>query len=222
MVSGTPTENKRLRVAFDAFLPMSRWGALFQVLHLEHSDLELDWQPTLFPSRDGSLLGGADIGLFVQPPAEPGLRTLTIDSSQMLVVVAVGHPLAERPEVPIEAVLDEPFPGGPELHPGSTAFWTLDDARGGPPLFTSDRVEHAGDGLEVVADARAIATVPAWIAGGLHHPGVVALPLVGAPVVDTRLVWRASDSNPLVHALVDLAADMTGSERGGDRAGEHP
>jgi hypothetical protein len=34
----------RLSVAFDAFLPMARYGPLFQILRLELPDLRLEWQ----------------------------------------------------------------------------------------------------------------------------------------------------------------------------------
>ena len=203
----------RLGVAFEAFVPVSRWGPLFQVLRLEHPELELDWQPASFPSRNRSLLETADVGLFIQPPAEPGLSALTIESSEMLVMMAVGHPLAQHPGVSVADILDQPFPGGPDLHPDWVAFWTLDECRGGPPRFTGAPVENAAQWLDAIASARAIGTVPAWLADSLPHPGVVALPLRGAPTVETRLVWRAENPNPMVRALVDLAAEMTSNSR---------
>jgi DNA-binding transcriptional LysR family regulator len=200
----------RLRVAFDAGLPLARWSPLFQVLRLEQPGVKIEWQPMGFPTPGRSVLDGVDIGLFVQPPPEPGLDGLDVETSQMVVTMAVGHRLAAQKEIRVADILDEAFPGGPNLHAAWTAFWTLDEQRGGPPTFTDDPVENAEDGLEVVAAGRAIATIPASLAGGLAHPGVVALPVVDGPPVVTRLVWRSGDENPIVQCLVSIAEAMAG------------
>jgi DNA-binding transcriptional LysR family regulator len=197
-----------LRIAFDA-LPLSRWGPLFHVLRQEHPDMRLQWRRMEFPTWERLLLETADVGVFVEPPREPGLSTMTIESSPMLVLVAVGHSLAQKRDLRIADILDQPFPGGPTLHPQWRAFWTLDEQRGASAALTDDRVENADDGLGVVAAGRAIATIPATIAGALPHPGVIAIPLTDGPAVATRVVWRSDDENPIVRRLIELAAAMT-------------
>jgi DNA-binding transcriptional LysR family regulator len=195
----------RLRVAFDQNLPHARWGPLFHALLREHPGVRLDWRAVGFPVPRHSMLDGADVGVFVHPPPEVGVRALTLDTSPMVVVMAVGHRLAQQGPLSIADVLDEPFPGGPSLRPEWTAFWTLDEHRGGPPEHT-DEVTGAEQGLQVVAAGRAIATVPDWVASGLAHPGVVALPLTDGPPVTTCLIWRDDDERPFVLRLVELAA----------------
>jgi DNA-binding transcriptional LysR family regulator len=123
----------------------------------------------------------------------------------MVVVMAVGHRLGQRGTLSVADVLDETFPGGPNLRPEWSAFWTLDEQRGRPPERTND-ITGAEQGLQLVVAGRAIATVPDWVAGGLAHPGVVALPLKDGPPVTTCLVWRDEEENPFVHRLVELAA----------------
>jgi DNA-binding transcriptional LysR family regulator len=198
-----------LRVVFEEALPLARWGPLFHLLRVEQPDTRLQWQAVGFPTAGRPLLGGADVGLFVAPPPEAGARALTIETSPMVVAMAAGHRLGLRDELTVGEVLDEPFPGGPSLNPQWRAFWTLDDRRGGPPRFTDDDVRNAEQGLQVVADGRAIATTAATIAHGLAHPGVVALPLVGGPSVATRLVWRTEAEHPALGCLIDLALAMT-------------
>jgi DNA-binding transcriptional LysR family regulator len=127
----------------------------------------------------------------------------------MVVVMAVGHRLADHHELTVADVLHEPFPGGLDLHPEWSAFWTLDKQRGAPPQCTDDDVRTAEQGLEVVASGRAIATVPAWVASGLAHPGVVALPLRDGPQAATRLIWGSDDNSPAVLSLVQLATAWT-------------
>jgi DNA-binding transcriptional LysR family regulator len=175
---------------------------------MERPDTRLQWQAAGFPVAGQPLLDGADVGLFVAPAPEPGARALTIETSPMVVAMAAGHRLALCDELTVGEVLDEPFPGGPSLNAQWRGFWTLDDRRGGPPRFTDDDVRNAEQGLQIVADGRAIATIPATIANGLAHPGVVALPLVGGPSVPTRLVWRAEAEHPALGHLIDLALAM--------------
>jgi hypothetical protein len=47
------------------------------------------------------------------------------------------------------------------------------------------------------------------MADGLAHPGVIALPLRDGPRVRTRLVWHSQPNNPIVDALLELAAVWT-------------
>ncbi len=207
----------QLTVAFDRTLPVARWGPLFHVLCLEQPGITLNWKPVGFPMPGRPLLGDADTGLFVEPPAEEGLDTLVIESSPMVVVMAVGHPLTRQHELSVADVLDQPFPNVQDLHPGWRTFWTLDEHRAGPPAFVGNGVTSAAAAIEVVAGGGAIATLPAWAAGGLQHPGVVSVPLRDGPAVTTRLVWRAADKDPVVRALADLAAAWSAALR--DRPG---
>jgi hypothetical protein len=75
----------------------------------EHPGVRLDWRAVGFPVQGRSLLDGADVGVFVYPPAEVGVRALT---SPMVVVMAVGHRLAQQGTLSVADVLDEPFPAG--------------------------------------------------------------------------------------------------------------
>ena len=194
-----------LRVAFEGSLPHARWGPLFHAFLREHPGVRLDWRAVGFPVQGRSLLDGADVGVFVHPPPEVGVRALTLETSPMVVVMAVGHRLAQQGPLSVADVLDEPFPGGPNLHPQWSAFWTLDEQRGRAPQRTDD-VTDAEQGLQVVVAGRAIATAPDWVASALAHPGVVALPLKDGPPVTTCLVWRDDEENPFIPRLVELTA----------------
>ena len=200
---------REVKIVFDARLPTARWGPLFHVFRLEHPAVRLEWQPSGFPIRGRPLLDGADAGLFIEPPPEAGSSALTLDVSPMVVLVAAGDRLAHSTELRVADILDRPFPGGPDLNPEWASFWTLDEQRGGPAPRTGDDVRSAEDALEVVAAGRAISTLPTWMADGLAHPGVIALPLSDGPLVRTRLVWRPHSDNPIVDALVDLATAWT-------------
>jgi DNA-binding transcriptional LysR family regulator len=151
--------------------------------------------------------------VFVEPRPVAGHSALTLDVSPMVVIVAAGDRLAHNTELRVADILDRPFPGGPNLNPEWTSFWTLDEQRGGPATCTADDVKSAEDGVEVIAAGRAIGTLPTWMADGLAHPGVIALPLRDGPHVRTRLVWHSHHDNPIVDALLDLATAWTGDGR---------
>jgi DNA-binding transcriptional LysR family regulator len=204
---------RQLRIVFDAGMPTARWAPLFHVFRLEHPDLRLEWQPTGFPIRGRALLDGADAGLFVEPPPEAGCSAFTLDVSPMVVIVAAGDRLAHQTELRVADILDRPFPGGPNLNPEWTSFWTLDAQRGAPATRTADDVRSAEDCVDVIAAGRAIGTLPTRMADGLAHPGVIALPLRDGPPVRTRLVWRSNHDNPILDALVDLATVWTRDRR---------
>lgn len=203
-----------VRIRFEARLPHARWGPLFHVFRLEHPDVRLEWRPAGFPARERSMLDGADAGLFLEPPPETGIAGLTLDVSPMVVIVGAGHRLANHAELRVADILGEPFPGSAGLNPEWRSFWTLDEQRGSPPILTDDEITSAEDGLAVVATGRAVSTAPASLAGGLAHPGVIALPLRDGPQVRTRLVWRVDEHDPLVACLVDLATAWTRNGRG--------
>jgi len=206
----------QLTIAFDAFLPVARWGPLFHVLCLEQPPLTLEWRPVGFPTVDRSPLDDAEVGLLVEPLVGPGLDSLTIDSSPMVAVMPVGHPLARHDEISVADIFDEQFLDVQGLDPRWRAIWTLDERRGAAAKLIEPPVADAGAGLAAIASGAAIGTIPEWAANGLNHPGVVSVALRDGLSVATRLVWRSNDDNPTVRALIDLAAAWASLSR--DRA----
>src|SRR5690242_5939788 len=140
-----------LTVAYDT-LPVARWGPLFQVLRLERPDVRLRWRPAEMPLRNTCRLDGADAGLFVEPRDMTDHPSAPLGISRMVVLLAAGHRLARGHELHVTEVLDEPFPGGTDLDPQWSAFWTLDAYRGGPPPRNiGDEVRTGAQGLHAVA-----------------------------------------------------------------------
>jgi DNA-binding transcriptional LysR family regulator len=196
----------QLTIAFDSFLPVARWGPLFHVLCLEQPRLTLDWRPVGFPMVGRSPLDDADVGLLVEPLLGAGLDSLTIDSSPVVAIMAVGHPLARHDGLSVADILDERFLDVQGLDPRWRAVWTLDDRRGAPAKLIDRALPDTDAALPAIASGAAIGTVPEWAANGLHHPGIVSVALRDGPSVATRLVWRSDDDDPIVRALIDLAA----------------
>jgi DNA-binding transcriptional LysR family regulator len=196
-----------IRVAFEP-LPMARWGTLFHILLLESPDIRLEWMRVPFPRCDRPSLDGADVGLFLAPAgASPELASLDVAGGGLAVVLPAGHPLGRDDELRVADVIGETFLDG-AMDPSWKAIWTLDAYRGGPPARTVGDVATTDDALELVAEGRAIALFPQFLTAGLAHPGLIWLPLVDGPHVAMQLVWRAAETRPAVHRLVDIARDL--------------
>jgi DNA-binding transcriptional LysR family regulator len=203
------------------WLPLTRWAPMFQALCREHPGTRLHWQPLEFPLARRSPIEGVDVGLILQPPNRPDHRSLELEREPRVVMMSPTHRLADRSELTVADVLDEPFPGcHPAMDPEWQAFWTLDEERGGPAPTTEDRISNADEGTEVVVSGRAIITTPAGMAAAFPHPGLVAVPLRDATPATLSLVWRAGDDSPLVSALVRIAEVVAGARAGAAQAAQ--
>jgi hypothetical protein len=58
-------------------------------------------------------------------------------------VLAADHPLAGRPELTVEDLLDEPFGWIDDLDPVARDFWTLGDRREGRPPHIGAHISPA-------------------------------------------------------------------------------
>ena len=116
------------------------------------------------------------------------------------------HPLADRSELRVEDVLDEPFPGIVDwCDPGWLGYWGLDSHRGAPARRTDDGAVTPEEVASIVASGRAITTVPEIVAVPFAHLGIRAIPLIDAEPAVLTLVWPDGNATPLVEDLVRLA-----------------
>lgn len=200
----------RLHAAFLSMTPPMMAGDLFQRFMAEHPDVSIEWRqlgyPTLTPRE---WLGDADAALIWFAPTGPGLATQPIRTSPLVVVMGERHPLADRSELTVADVLDEPFPGVVDwCDPGWLGHWGLDAYRGGPARRTDDLAVTPEEVASIVASGSAITTVPAIVAVPFHHLGIRAIPLVDAAPAVLTLVWPDGSPTPLVEDLAALAREI--------------
>jgi DNA-binding transcriptional LysR family regulator len=166
------------------------------------------------PAAGGCILESADAGLFVMPPPDDELESLTLDVSDMVVLVAADHRLARAQTAHVADVVGESFLDGPQLDGWRSSFWSLDDYRGGRPR--SVIVAGAEEAVDAVAAGRAVATAPSWSVTAMPHPGIVAVPLRDGPAVATYLVWHRDDERSPVRSLVQLGRAWSALARSGE------
>ena len=118
---------------------------------LEGSDQEI---------RDWLDQGAADVGVVTLPA--PGLRTVLLDTHEMVAVVPAGHRLADRATITYRALEGEPF---------------IRSTGGCAQVFMA-AAREAGVRLDIAFEAREMSAVLEMVGAGL---GVSILPTLGLP-----------------------------------------
>jgi DNA-binding transcriptional LysR family regulator len=209
------SEQEVIELGFVGLPPVIEASGLIEAFVTARPTAELRFRELSFPGTSGDAwLADTDVALYWEPVVPPGFRAQPLREDALVAVLGVGHRFAGRTTLEVEELLDEPFPGThPDVDPDWIGFWCLDSARESQPRrMTTDQVRNPHETASVVAAGRAITVAPAsHVAAVLKNlPGVVAIPLRGAPPVTLGLVYRENHRNPLVGELVALAGRSRG------------
>ena len=196
-----------LRISYGDFAlngPMFRivhqFRSAFSNIEIElidsYTDMQIDW---LTEER-------IDAGFMIGPINAPHLKTFTINTERLMVVLPSSHPLAQRASIALEDLAEEPF------ILGSSQCWRsfrhlVDTAcadRGFTPKVvyepsTSDAIfglVKVGMGLTLYVESRS----------QMGIPGVVFVPLAGdAPTVETTLAWNPKNTSAILPRFLNAA-----------------
>jgi len=157
--------------------------------------------------------GQIDAGLLRPPVARPEFASRRVLAEPLLAAIPRKHPLASRETLAIKDFDGQPFVmyspyESRYFHDLLVALFTQADIL---PRY----VQHVGQIHSILAMVRAglgVSIVPA-AAASLKIAEVKLRPLkprAPAPV-ELFMVWRRDDENPLVPALVDIAAELAGA-----------
>lgn len=165
-----------------------------------------------FPTRrTASWLRAVDAAICTRPTADANVSLLPLRAEPRVVLIPVGHRLAQRRELAVAEVLDETFIGFDEsIDPAWAGFWSLDDHRHGQRPRLIGNADNAHGRFELLAEGRGIAVVPACHAAAIASVlgGIVVVPLADADPAILTLVSRNDCTNPLVKALFATARGL--------------
>ncbi|GAA3748486.1 LysR family transcriptional regulator [Plantactinospora mayteni] len=144
---------------------------------------------------------------FTRPPLVDDLATRTLVTEPVCAVLPSGHPLAERAELHLRDLADQP--------------WVLTSPASWPPWHRKyDRDFHrAGFEPDVVARATGVPHLLGLVAAGvgvsrlassarsLRRTGVVFVPLVGERA-ETVVVWDPDVQKPVLRNLLDVVTEL--------------
>ncbi|WP_406192753.1 LysR family transcriptional regulator [Kitasatospora sp. NBC_01560] len=172
------------------------------VRELRHRHPEAEITTRHLSCRDVGALADKRVDVLIAraplPLAADDVSTTPLYEEPRMLVVPSGHPLADRASVTAEEL------AGEEAAPCAfeTAVWTSYRILGAgvPPI------ESYEDKLELVASGRAIAVLPVGDRRSSLRPGLVTVPVEGAPPSQVVLASRKGDPNPMIRNL-RLAAE---------------
>jgi DNA-binding transcriptional LysR family regulator len=190
----------------------AQWLTPFILKRFQESypKVDLRLRETTFMDPSGGLGSGDSDVAFIRPPIEtPGLWFEVLIERPRFFAVGVRHALADRAEVSVAEILDEPIIAINGTDRTWERFWALDDFRDGRPARIAGRVETFEAELQLVASGRgASVTCGATPTSFVRPAGIVFLPIVDVPPSPVVVAYRAGEAPALVRNFVQIATDV--------------
>jgi DNA-binding transcriptional LysR family regulator len=156
---------------------------------------------------DGLRSGAADLLATWLPHRHSDVRVgPVLAREERVLLVQVGHPLAQRGWATVEDLGDHAVIRGEIAHEPLVPRNTPS----GRPVPWKYPVSSMMEAVLLIA--RGLIVHPSVASVGLYyrHPDVVAIPLRGMPALESALVWPTSRATPAVAAFVRAAEDVIG------------
>jgi DNA-binding transcriptional LysR family regulator len=140
------------------------------------------------------------------PLPRPPYRWITIARERRLVALPAEHRLADRDEVSLGELLDEPFLALPENAGELRDYWLAADQRGGVPARVTGIINDVDETYEAVTSGTGICFIaagnaPIFERGGIRMPVVTDL----SPS-ELVLAWHDSQQPPFLKTFADACA----------------
>jgi DNA-binding transcriptional LysR family regulator len=206
----------RLAVGFTGSATYALLPALANALKTELPGVELDLQGELLtPAQvQGLTERRLDLGLLRPPVRQRDLTIEVVVTEPLVVVLPQHHRLAQRNEIPVAELADEPFVAYPS-HFRSVLHDAVEEvcaAHGFKPQVALEVAETATL-VSFVAAGLGVSLVPLSVTR-FAVVGAVYRPLAGDPTqVELALAYRRDDSSPVLARALDvvrLALTTTG------------
>jgi DNA-binding transcriptional LysR family regulator len=200
-------EQGELRVGFLSSVANYLMPPLVRAFRQRHPDVTLrTWDGTIAELVTGLREGRLDAGLS-RPPMVDDLDSEVILSEPVAAVLPEGHPLAQRDQLELADLADEP--------------WVLTARESWPPWHRKYDEEYAQAGYRprVVQRGSSVQNLLALVAAGvgvtrlamsarsLRDSGVSFVPLADEEAL-TVLIWRPDTPNPALPKLREVVREM--------------
>jgi DNA-binding transcriptional LysR family regulator len=154
--------------------------------------------------------GRADVAFVHLPIDDQGLDLLHVRSEPRVAVLPIDHPAADKPELLIAELADDPVIVQRGASPGWESFHNVDPRPDGRHPRAGPAVDNVEEKLQHVAAGRAISFLPASVATAVVHPGIAYVPVNDIPPIEICLAWRSDFPSPLVAEFADCVRDTRG------------
>jgi DNA-binding transcriptional LysR family regulator len=172
-------------------------------------DARFELRQVPWSDRTAGLADGSTDAAFIWQPV-PGApyRSIPIAREPRLVALPAGHRLADRDEVVMADLLDEPFLALPERAGPLRDYWLALDRRGGRPARIAGEITDTEETYEAVASGIGVCLLAAGNAPIFDRGGVTMLPVRDLSPSELVLAWNERNCPPLLHTFVDRCAEV--------------
>jgi DNA-binding transcriptional LysR family regulator len=145
--------------------------------------------------------GQADVAFLHLPVDHEGLELMPVRSEPRVAVLPASHPAADKPEISIAELADDPVIIQRGASPSWQAFHNVDPRPDGRRPRSGPEARNLEEKLQHVAAGRAISFVPASLAATVAQAGIAYVPVTDVPPIQVCLAWKADIESPLVEAF---------------------
>jgi DNA-binding transcriptional LysR family regulator len=147
--------------------------------------------------------GRTDVAFVHLPIDDDGLELLRVRSEPRLAVLPAGHPAANKAELSIAELADDPVIIQRGASPGWQSFHNVDPRPDGRHPRPGPVVDNVEEKLQHVAAGRAVSFVPASVSTAVVQPGVAYVRVTDIPPIEICLAWKADSPPPLAAEFAD-------------------
>jgi len=192
------------RIRFGYFLGTGA-DLLYRIVrHFEAAYPDITVEPIEFDFSDptAGLAGGTTEVALIRPPLDlPEHRIFILDTEDWVACLPRDHPLADRDDVEIAELLDDPIVCAPSSAGGWRDYWMAMDARVRPPTIAAVAATYEAE-TTFIARALGISFTTEAIARLYDRPGIVYVPISDHTTSYIALAWNPADLSPQAETLV--------------------
>ncbi|MFG2273593.1 LysR family transcriptional regulator [Streptomyces chartreusis] len=180
-----------------------------------HPDVNVRLLRTTWDDQVAVLLDGrADVGIVRLPIDRQGLEVHPLFQEPRVVMVPVGHHLADRRSVTVKDLAAEHLLQDPNAVPEwrDVALELQSGERPEVPV-----IHQVEEKLELVAAGAGICVLPLSTANFYTRPDVIPLPVDDLGPNEVALAWVAARRSPLIRDFAEAAADTLAQAHGGEQ-----
>ncbi len=208
LVTLSGTRQGRLRLGY---LIGTGADLVFRVVrHFEAAFPAVTVDPIEFDFADptAGLADGSTEVAIIRPPVDlPEHRMLILDSESWVACLPRDHPLADRQEIAITELLDDPIVCAPLTAGTWRDYWLAMDVRKNrPPKIAAVAATYEAE-TTCIARGLGISFTTASVARLYDRPGIVYVPITDRPLSYTALAWHPAKLSPQADALVTYVSE---------------
>lgn len=167
-----------------------------------------DWGEEAAALRDGR----ADVSFVWLPADLDGLHSEIVHTEARVVGLSVGHRLADRPELSIMDVADEPLMWTDRAPRTWVDWWAVNPRPDGSSPVWGPRNDNVEEMLESVADGAAICFAPSSMARYYARPDLAWVPLSDVEPLRVALAWAEEGATAQVLGFAEVVRELAGTE----------